>query len=118
MGLQLCHQLRLQGREFLGRTTRNRFDGHGSGFASLLQIAFDGGSGHPKQLNNVSALVPLIDGSKHPFSQILRIGFHGLPPFNACLLLGSPFMISLGSRFLLTAVGDCDDNYVEAGSSC
>ncbi|HYT40971.1 MAG TPA: hypothetical protein VEP90_01375, partial [Methylomirabilota bacterium] len=45
-----------------------------------------------------------IDGSKHPFSQILRIGFHWLPPFGACLLLFSPFILSLGSRFLPIAV--------------
>jgi len=71
MGLQLSHQVRLQRREFLGRATRNGFDVHGSGFPSLFEVAFDRGSGHAQQLDDVSALVSLIDGSKHSFSQIL-----------------------------------------------
>ena len=105
MGLQLSHQVRLQGRECLRRPTRNRFDVRCSGFPSLLEVAFDRGPGHAKQLDDVSALVALIDGSQYPFSQILRIGFQGVPPFGACLLLLSPFMLSLGSRFLPTAIG-------------
>src|SRR5713226_7053610 len=104
MGLQLSHQVSLQGSEFLGRATRNWFDVHCSGFPSLLQVAFDRGPGHAEQLDDVITLVSLIDCSKHPFSQILRIGFHWLPPFGACLLLSSPFILSLGSRFLPTAV--------------
>src|SRR5713226_5187083 len=103
MGLQLSHQVSLQGSEFLGRATRNWFDVHCSGFPSLLQVAFDRGPGHAEQLDDVITLVSLIDCSKHPFSQILRIGFHWLPPFGACLLLSSPFILSLGSRFLPTA---------------
>src|SRR5712692_4243386 len=91
MGLQLSHQVSLQGSKFLGRATRNRFDVHCSGFPSLLQVAFDRGPGHAKQLDDISALISLIDGSKHPFSQILRIGFHWLPPFGACLLLAYSF---------------------------
>src|SRR5438874_9506599 len=105
MSLQLSYQVGLQGREFLGRPTRNRFDVHCSGFPSLLQVAFDRGSGHAKQFDDVSALVALIDGSQHSFSQILRIRFHWLPPIDACLLLVSPFILSLGSRLLPTAVG-------------
>lgn len=58
----------------------------------------------PNTLMMGAALVALIDGSQHPFSQILRIGFHWLPPFGARLLLVSPFILSLGSRFLPTAV--------------
>src|SRR5436190_20958261 len=124
MSLQLSYQVGLQGREFLGRPTRNRFDVHGSGFPSLLQVAFDRGSGHAKQFDDVSALVALIDGSQHSFSQILRIRFHWLPPIDACLLLVSPFILSLGSRLLPTAVGTVLTAYSHAlpfgplGSTC
>src|SRR5690242_17598015 len=54
---------------------------------SLLEIAFDRGSGHPKYFDDVLALISLIDGTKDAFSQIGRIRFHRLPPFDACLLL-------------------------------
>ncbi len=91
MSLQLRYQASLQGSEFLGGPTRNRFHTHLSCLASLLQIPFDRGPGHAKQLDDVGALIPLIDRSKHPFSHILRIGFHRIPPFYICLLLYSSF---------------------------
>ncbi len=100
----MSRQLSLQGSEFLGGSARNRFDVHCSGFTSLLQVACDRRSGHTKQLDALSALISLIDCSKHPFSHIVRIGFHLLPPFGVCLLHLSPFILSLGSRFLPAAV--------------
>jgi hypothetical protein len=75
MSLQLSNQVHLQVSQFLGKPTRKRFDMHCSGFPFLLQVALDCGSRDAKQLNNVSALVSLIDYKKYSFSYILRIGF-------------------------------------------
>jgi hypothetical protein len=49
---------------------------HLPSFSSLLQGAIDGGSGDMKELDNLYSWFSFVSCAKHPFSQILRIGFH------------------------------------------
>jgi hypothetical protein len=70
MGLQLYDQTGLQRSGFLRRSAWMRFSLHFPSFTSLLEIAFNGGSGDSQHLDDVTALISLIDGTKNAFSQI------------------------------------------------
>src|SRR6266487_4791740 len=87
MHLQLHDQTCLQGGEFLGRSAWMRFRLHLSSLSPGFEIAFDGGPGDSKQLDDIFTPISLIDGTKNTFSQIGRIGFHRFAPLYACLLL-------------------------------
>lgn len=64
-----------------------RFRLHLSSLSPGFEIAFDGGPGDSKQLDDIFTPISLIDGTKNTFSQIGRIGFHRFAPLYACLLL-------------------------------
>jgi hypothetical protein len=105
MSLQLSSEASLQRSEFLGRSTGDRFHPDLARLTSLLQIPFDRRSGHAKELDDICPLISLSDRSKHPFSQIVRGGFHDFLLFLLAWFSAFSFPSITGSGFLHDAVG-------------